>query len=358
MNLNKEKRYIEETDHVGERRERAEEAHQAARSEQDKTTERLQKLEADREANPMASLADQQRLYGLFVLLAAVLFAADIPIQYALNSVAFAKLAWFVLIVISVLVAAGLGVMVEVAAIAMFFDSARPRRTVRLCKIWAGVTGIFSAVAGTVLLFSRTATGEVVDFLVQAVPVSMWILGESLPIAAGFLSAAAWTLGAPGRRDHQIAGLKERVSELGRFMDWLDRDKQKHASSVVTMILVGCFLALPAFSMGGFAPPTAVTLLSFAAVADSAQSPARNAPATQTVSNAPKAGSKRCLVLVDVTESVDPEYRRQAVYRLTETLPDFLAAFNCTTLGAGTFADEGPFSPVSEFQVTPPPLQR
>jgi hypothetical protein len=143
----------------------------------------------------MASLAEQQRLYGLLVLLAAVLFAADCPIQYGLNSVAFPNLSWFVLIIISMLVAAGLGVVVEVAAFAMFFDPYRPKRTVRLCLTSAGISGGVAAFAGTVLLFSRTASGGVIDFLAQAVPVSMWVLGEGHPVCAGFLSAAAWTLG-------------------------------------------------------------------------------------------------------------------------------------------------------------------
>jgi hypothetical protein len=91
-------------------------------------------------------------------------------------------------------------------------------RTFRLCLTYAGLAGIFAAISGTILLFSRTANGGIVDFLVQAVPIAFWTLGESLPIAAGFLSAAVWTLGYPKRRDAQIQKLKGRLSELGRFL--------------------------------------------------------------------------------------------------------------------------------------------
>src|SRR6185437_7926111 len=60
-------------------------------------------------------------------------------------------------------------------------------------------------------------------------------------------------------------------------------------------------------------------------------------------------------IYVDMTESVDPDFRRQTVSRITDTLGHFIAAFHCTVLGAGTFADEGPFSPVTEVQLVQPP---
>lgn len=337
MNLKSEKLYIDETDHVEKRIERSEEGRQKAIAEQGEIAGRVQKLEAEKESNAMASLAEQQRLYGLLFLLASVLFLADCPIQYGLNSVAFARLSWFVLIIISMLVAAGLGVVVEVAAFAMFFDPYRPRRTVRLCLTSAGISGGLAAVAGTILLFSRTATGEVVDFLAQAVPVSLWVLGESLPVAAGFLSAAAWTLGYPKRRDGQIDSLKGRLSEFGRFLDWLDRDKQKLVGRAVTILLLCALLTAPAFSVGGSAPPSG----------------ASDAEVQSTV--AAQAPTNRCLIYVDMTESVDPEFRRQAVGRVVDTLPHLILAFQCTVVGVGTFADEGPFSPMTEVPVVQPP---
>lgn len=339
MNLKSERLYIDETDHVEKRIERSEEARQKAIAEQGEIAGRVQKLEVEKESNAMASLAEQQRLYGLLFLLASVLFLADCPIQYGLNSVAFARLSWFVLIIISVLVAAGLGVVVEVAAFAMFFDPYRPRRTVRLCLTSAGISGGLAAVAGTILLFSRTATGEVVDFLAQAVPVSLWVLGESLPVAAGFLSAAAWTLGYPKRRDGQIDSLKGRLSELGRFLDWLDRDKQKLVGRAVTMLLLCALLATPVFSMGGSAPP----------------SEASNTEVQSTV--AAQVPTNRCLIYVDMTESVEPDFRRQAIARVVDTLPNLILAFKCTVVGVGTFADEGPFSPMTEVPVAQPPRQ-
>jgi hypothetical protein len=316
MNLRSEKLYIEETDHLEKRMERSEEAHQRALDQQAEISERLVKLEAEKESNAMASLIEIRKLYGLLVLLAIVLFVADWPIQYALNSVAFTTLSGLGLIVLSVLVAAGLGVCVKVAAFAMYFDPYRPRRTVRKCLTAAAISGALAALAGTLLLYSRTATGEVVGFLAQVVPTCMWVLGETLPIAAGFLSAAAWTLGYPKRRDDQIDRLKNRVSELSRFLEWLDRDgKKKVVSHAVTMLVLGVLLAAPGFSQEG----------------------------------------NRCLIYVDMTHSVQPEFRNQTVSRIRETLPNFIEAFHCTILGIGTFADEGPFSPMTEVEIAQRP---
>lgn len=349
MNLKSTRLYIDETDHVEKRIERSDEARQEAVAEQGEISEHVQKVETEKASNAMASLAEQQRLYGLLVLLAVVLFVADWPIQFGLNSVAFPSLQWVVLIVISVLVAAGLGVVVEVAAFAMFFDPYRPRRTVRLCLTSAAISGGLAAAAGTVLLFSRTASGEIVGFLTQAVPISMWTLGETLPVAAGFLSAAAWTLGYPKRRDNHIDRLKARLSELGRFIDWLDRDKQKLVGRIVTMLLVACLLTTPAFSLGGFTPPGGILTAGVLGLADA------RVVAAAAVRAGAQAPINRCLVYVDMTESVDPDFRRQTVARITDTLPQFLAAFHCTFMGAGTFADEGPFSPTIELPLVQAP---
>jgi hypothetical protein len=285
-----------------------------------------------------------------------VLFVADCPIQYGLNAVAFPNLSWFVLILISMLVAAGLGVVVEVAAFAMFFDEDRPRRTVRLCLTSAGVAGCLSAVAGTLLLFSRTASGRAVDFLAEAVPISMWVLGESLPVCAGFLSAAAWTLGYPKRRDNQIERLKGRLSELGRFIDWLDRDQQKQVGRTVPMLLVGLLLTAPAFSQGAIAPPSGAAASAARSAATASSMDVSRHHSSSTGNAAPaEATYNRCLIYVDMTQSVEPEFRRQTVSRIRDTLPNFVEAFHCTNLGMGTFADEGPFSPMTEVEIVQRP---
>jgi hypothetical protein len=93
-----------------------------------------------------------------------VLFGADVPIQCALNSVAFPNLHWTALIIVAVLIAAGIGAVVEVSAFALLFDPYRLLRTFRLCLTCAGLAGIFAAGSGTILLFSRTASGNIVDF--------------------------------------------------------------------------------------------------------------------------------------------------------------------------------------------------
>lgn len=340
MNLIAEKRLLEETDHIPTRLERSAEAKQKAISEQDEVTESVNKHEADKEANPMDSLKKMLRLYGPLFFLVIVLFAADVPIQCALNSIAFPHLYWVTLIIVALLIAAGIGAVVEVSAFALLFDPYRLLRTFRLCLTYAGLAGVFVAVSGTILLFSRTASGNVVDFLVQAVPIAFWTLGESLPIAAGFLSAAVWTLGYPKRRDRQIQRLKGRLSELGRFLEWLDSDVRKYTGTIVPAFVICCFLAGPAFSQGGLTP---------------AQGPAPIAvPAAMNATVAIKtlaATKPRCLVALDMTESVDPEYRRTTILRFTQSLTKFTIAFRCAVLSVGTFADEGPYSPFTEIQV-------
>ena len=115
----------------------------------------------------MDSLKKMVRLHGPLFFLVIVLFAADVPIQCALNSIAFPHLYWVALIIVAVLIAAGIGAVVEVSAFALLFDPYRLLRTFRLCLTCAGLAGIFAAVSGTVLLFSRTASGNIVDFLVM-----------------------------------------------------------------------------------------------------------------------------------------------------------------------------------------------
>ncbi len=346
MNLQSEKRLLEETDHIPTRLERSAEARQKAISEQDEVTERVNKHEGDKEANPMDSLKKMQRLYGPLLFLCIVLFAADVPIQCALNTVAFPHLYWVALIIVAAVIAAGIGAVVEVSAFALLFDPYRLLRTFRLCLTYAGLAGILAAASGTILLFSRTASGNIVDFLVQAVPIAFWTLGESLPIAAGFLSAAVWTLGYPKRRDRHIQRLKGRLSELGRFLDWLEQDVKKYASSVVTVMLLCCLLTLPAFSQGGSAPP--------ADAGPTAESKAINATSrngSAVAAIAPSSARIRCMAVSDMTESVDPEYRRTAVSLFTQSVSRFVKAFRCAVLSVGTFADEGPYSPLTELQV-------
>jgi hypothetical protein len=341
MNLTAEKRLLEETDHIPTRLERSAEAKQKALAEQDEVTESVSKHEADKEANPMDSLNKMQRLHGPLFFLVFVLFAADVPIQCALNSIALPNLHWLALAIVAVLIAGGIGAIVEVSAFALLFDPYRLLRTFRLCLTLAGFAGIFAAVSGTILLFSRTAAGNIVDFLVQAVPIAFWTLGESLPIAAGFLSAAVWTLGYPKRRDRQIQKLKGRLSEIGRFLDWLEHDVPKHTGAV-SIILLCCVLVVPAFSQGGFTPPAGRG--AGALIAGSA---------TSTTAAASKATPVRirCLTASDMTPSVDPELRRAAVSRFTQSAYKFATAFGCAVLSVGTFADEGPHSPLTEIPV-------
>jgi hypothetical protein len=346
------RRQIDETDPVAAKAELAADAKHKALAEQEAVTEQLVKEQTDRDRNPLDSLKDLQWLYRPVRFLAGVLFAADVPVQFALTTVAFPALHLLARVIVAVVVAGGIGAGVAVTAVALLFDLRRPRRTFRLCVTWAGVVGVLAALAGTVCLFARTASGDMVNFLAEAVPVSLWVLGETLPITAGFLSAAVWTIGCRERRDRRIQQLKSRLAELARFLDWLENDTKKcMTTSTVVLLLCACLLTTPAICQGGLRAPSGARS---AGTSSSSVTHVGDFGARTNI-GAPGRANNRCLFAPDMTYSVDPEYRRATVSTFTQSVRAFVSAFECSVLAVGTWADEGPFAPITELQVPLPP---
>ena len=54
---------------------------------------------------------------------------------------------------------------------------------------------------------------------------------------------------------------------------------------------------------------------------------------------------------MDRTGSLNPEHREEAIRLLSDGFPHFIGAASCTELVAGTFADEGAWTPRSWFQI-------
>lgn len=337
LNWKAERRAIEEIDHRNLRAERREEAGRRAVGEQAAAHQRLQKLEADRESNPMDSLAGWLWIFWILVVLAAAQVVLDVPVQYALYSVAFPDLSWLLLLVFAIATAAGLSVVAEATALVLWFDVNRPRRTVRLCLLAAAFPGAVVAASLTVLLGARIVGGELAPFLAHAVPVSLWVLGEALPICGGFLAAAIWTVAYPKFRDRRMERLRERAGDLERFLDWLAQDARRVAASLAILVFVASVLPAASPTSGDMAPQAPVATYAL---------PKTDRPAGPVLF--PRV---TCSILIDATDSVEPVYRRQATDHIIDSLHDLVGAFRCNSILAGNFADEGAFAPRIEVKL-------
>jgi hypothetical protein len=202
-----------------------------------------------------------------------------------------------------------------------------------LCLTAAAIFGAAAAIALTILLLARTASADIVAYLINAVSISLWVLGESLPVTAGLVSAAAYMLSYPQMRSRRIRKLQDRIEALDRFIEWIDRDSEGlvQGEQVKTNTRVAAMAGL-----------TLLLLL---------HHPYRGVAIPQPA-NTP------CAVFVDVTSSVDPSLRREAKRHISDTFAAFSQAFHCSTLRVGTFADEGAFAPSVEFEVPPLPAER
>jgi hypothetical protein len=334
VNIQQLKRSIEEIDHRPTRLQRGEEVAALAASEHVVLSEQKAGLETEaQEATTITNRGNYAALVLSLIVLTAALCALDMPIQFIINRVALPTLSTLALLVLSPAVTLGLAAITHAVAHAAFFDTVRPRRTVRLCLTGAAVFGVAAAVALTILLVARTASADIVAYLVNAVSVSLWVLGESLPVTAGLVSAAAYTLSYPQIRSRRIRKLRDRLDALDRFMEWIDRDREQLKQQDQVK------------AKAGVAAVAAVTLLFFLLHPHRALA-------------LPQPTDTPCALFVDVTSSVDPKFRREAKRRFSETLPAFTRAFQCSTLRVGSFADEGAFAPSLEFEVPSPPAGR
>ncbi len=334
LNIERLKRSIEEIDHRPSRLQRGGEVRAVTASEHVVLAE--QKAELDTEALEATTITNRGNYAALvlsLIVLTVALCALDIPIQFVINRLALPTLSTLVLLVLSPAVTLGLAAITHAVAHAAFFDTVRPRRTVRLCLTGAAIFGAAAAIALTILMVARTASADIVAYIINAVSVSLWVLGESLPVTAGLVSAAAYTLSYPEIRSRRIRRLRDRLDALDRFIEWTDRDRDQLEQQDQVRTKTG---------VAALAGLTVLFLLfhSYRAVAVS--------PPTDTP----------CAIFEDVTSSVDASVRREAKRHIAETLPAFIEAFRCSTLKVGTFADEGAFAPSIEFEVPSLQVQR
>jgi hypothetical protein len=340
MNIKRLKRNIDETDHRDTKLKLIDEALARVGSERESIDKQLGILEeerADLTASSITGLKYQMRRWSLWTL-ASILVLADAPVQYLLNRVGFPQVDLGIIALTAPIVALGIATGTHAIAHNITFDPIRPRRSVRICLTLAGILGIVAFFAGSLLLYARTATGEVVPYLVGLVGTAMWVVGETLPLIAGSLSAAAHTLSYPAILDRRIQKAKDRIGELERLTEWLNSERAKTAPPrqgtglsrlQVQTTVAGLLLAF---------------VMAFAPGAAKAQNPT-NQDLTSGVG---------CTQAVDVSSSVDPINRRSAVDALLSTLPEFIRAFNCDDIRAAAFGDAGAFTPLVRFD---PPKQ-
>ncbi len=334
VNIKRMKRSIEEIDHRPTRLQRGEEVRAQSLSERDALAEQKAGLEKEaQEATTVTNRGNYAALVLSLIVLTGALCTLDVPVQFVINRIALPTLSTLVLLLLSPAVTLGLAAITHAVAHAAFFDTVRPRRTVRLCLTGAALFGAAAAIALTILLLARTPSADVVAYLINAVSISLWVLGEALPVTAGLVSAAAYTLSYPRMRSRRIRRLQDRLDALDRFIEWIDRDREdmEQRDQVKTKMGIAAIAGL-----------TFLLLLLH---------PSRGAAAPQSTDTP-------CAVFEDVTRSVDPSLRREAKRRISDTLPAFNQAFNCSALRVGTFADEGAFAPSLEFEVPPLPAKR
>lgn len=332
INIERTKRELEEIDHRPTRIQRGEEVRALVASEHVALAEKKTQLETEAaEATTIANRHNYSPLVISLTILTAALCLLDMPVQFVINRLALPSLTTLLLLVLSPAVTLGLGSIVHATAHAAFFDPVRQRRTVRRCLTGAAIFGGAAAVAFTILLVARTTSADLAAYLINAVSISLWVLGESLPITAGFVSAATYTLSYPAIRSRRIRKLQDRLAALDRFIEWIDRDQEEMEQQKHAKAKTGA--AVAAFALLFLLHP-------YRAVAIS--------PPTDTP----------CVIYKDATYSVDPAFLHEATHRVSETLPAFLESFHCSSLRVGSFSDEGAFAPSREFQVPSPPTEK
>jgi hypothetical protein len=332
MNIERTKRELEEIDHRPTRIQRGKEVGALVASDHVALAEQKTQLETEaQEATTITNRGNYSALVISLTILTAALCLLDMPVQFVINRLALPSLSTLLLLVLSPAVTLGLAAITHAVAHAAFFDTVRPRRTVRRCLTAAAIFGAAAAVALTILLVARTASADLAGYLINAVSMSLWVLGESLPITAGLVSAAAYTLSYPQIRSRRIRKLRDRLDALDRFIEWIDRDHEEMEQQEHAKAKTGA--AVAAFALLFLLHP-------YRAVAIS--------PPTDTP----------CVIYKDATYSVDPAFLQEATHRVSETLPAFLESFHCSSLRVGTFSDEGAFAPSLEFQVPTPPTEK
>lgn len=343
MWLNKLKHSIEECDHKDEREKLIRDAQERVVDDRDDLAKEKDAA-ATRDAAMIDSLSctEYAVLRRVLVWLALVLEAINVPFQFIVMTVGFPVLSITTRWTLSPFIAVGEAVLVHAVAYAGLFDRVRPRRTVRICLRSAGGIGIVVAIAGTILLFSRTASAEMVPFLLQVVPVSLWIVAEGLPVVAGLVAAAAHVLHHPVIQRRRIRRLDIQIAELNRFLSWLEGELDKLSGLKTLAPKLTAVLLLAAAML--IAPQAATAQQN-----NTQPGPSPTAQFSGSLPGATRTGS--CDLFVDWSRSVSEPARRNAVGRIRVTAAELVRQFGCENIKLARFSDEGAFAPVVQISV-------
>lgn len=296
--------------------------------------ELLADVSQDHVHHPGIGKGTSLQLAGLCTM-AALLLALDVPIQFLLNRVALPEVELWVLALIAPAIALGLAALVHGATLAFFYDRDRPARSIRICRLMAGLSFVVTAAGTTVFLFARQASADVASHIVTLTSISLWTVAEALPLSAGFFLAWAHILGQPSLARRHRGQVQRHIGMLSQFVARLDQEESALSASVngtgrsASRMTAAAVLVLFA-ALGSFAPAL-----------HAAQTP-----------------NRICGLFMDRSLSVQGEHRARTVKLVSESLPEALETLGCTELVVGTFSNEGAWAPRRWLLVPQRPPER
>ena len=345
MNFKKLQRDIEETEHAGTKRRMIADARAAVSGWIGELQAELKRLEDQVEATRKSEISRPANapLKRAFAILAVLLVLADGALQTIVNHIAFATMSISIVVLASISIAVALASVTHAAAYAGTFDWRRPMRSVRLCRNFAAGLGAIAAGALTLLFVSRVAAPSWVLLLSQLVPPALWIASETLPIVGGLVWTAASILAYPEKLRRSVHRLEMSLQEAKHFLDWLDEEEGTLPDAETT--------SGPSDKKG----PVAISSAISGAILIMALGPWRAIASAQPRHVAVSTRPSVCQSYLDGSTSVDPIYRARAVDRLVRSLPDFVQAFGCDELVAGSFFSGGEFTQRHILRAPRPP---
>ncbi len=319
-------RDVSETANRADRLERVKQAQAYARALLDSLRGEAEALASGhaRYDNHPGSEPGAMRSSARLMFVAVVLLALDVPVQYLLNSAALPGVAGWKVLAGSVALPIGIAAIIHYILEPLVYDAARPARSIRMAKRLAASTLLAEVAGATVFLFARQASGEIAGYIVSLTSTSLWAVAEALPLTAGFVAMWAHMLAKPSLDAARFQVVKERIATWERLSERLsveaesisatEESPNRRTDRLEPVRLTSALVILIVF--GGVVPKIA-----------HAQS------------------NRTCAVFVDRSRSVDSVHRVTAVRMLLDALPTILNERGCTTVIAGTFANEGSFAP-------------
>lgn len=309
--------------------------------------------------------------------LALILVAVDLPLQYLLNRLAFGQLPEWSILLASPAIALGLGAIIHAVVIAFIHDEDRPARSLRICRVLAGVALMTATTAASVFAFARQASPEVVPHIVTLTSISIWVLAETLPVTGGVFSAWAYILAAPRLVARRLRAVRRATVEWEDLRKQLSSEAERiratgggrwatsnvrgadgrpnHAGParrIITTFLLSILSSAGLPSPGAAGPMSGVTATTNASQYSLFAGGGR-ASEPQEPQLSLRVADRRvvCSFMTDVTRSVDPQHRSRATELLLAVLPAIVSQLDCSEVVVGSFSDEGAFSPRRRWQL-------